>query len=1501
MERGRRKTHPRLHCERRMGNPFVIGVGKLAILLAIVRRKKLMTRKKSRCTKSRIGKEMIRRKAGKGVEGMTGKTIEEMGGEEMRGGRKGTTDKTEESASLLIDCSRLITERLLSYNESYTAAGLLSKSESNYSITEKECLALVWAVKKFRSYIWGMETLVVTDHNALCWLLTKKDLAGRLARWSPHIQEFLLRIAHRNGRLHSDADALSRYLTDAPQELDEELQCMFAALIIDLEKLWLAAMFISKQTWLPAAKANLKTPRCVRKTMGRLRDGLLCFAKVMEDGLLLRLCVPQSFRDELMRACHHDITAGHLGLTQTLHKIQSRYYWPGMGEDIRDFLRKCRECQSRKSVYHRLAGFLEIERSGNTNIVVAIDYVTKWAETKALPRAGATEVADFLVKCVRLHHSAPHQLTTEEGCCFMAEVTQKVLQAMETNHTPTTAYRLQANGLVERLNHTLADMLSMYVSADHRNWDESLPFVTFEYNTSRQESTGRTPFYLVYERETILPVDGALNSDPNLVPIHDQDPAEWALERLQRARHEVQRLSVAVHEKQKIRYEDGCREAPTYLPGEKVSIYKPVRKVGKTEKLLHRWFGPYAVVRQTTPSNYELRRGRSPKSEIVHVERIKPFVDCVSPSLPAPVPTTTGGQPEESSGDPSTQSHADNREQEPPPKGRDDYPAPGLIGELDHTSAKKVVAYQGKIFKSESEVAFSDYEWVVATELTLNHMKTMMKTLRERLEVKIHSDSNRHNLDTRRWYSPVDVLTNTDLTIPSGLGMIRVTQTIGQCSLGEFGATTSTVSSIAKFFLSKSHIRRFPIFSRMQFIVLDDVVFGVRDKFKLTLQQHVKGRALIELGKLRRCNQRFSDLKAAVNLQSARRKRGLVDGGCKVFNWLFGVSTQEDLEHVHGHLDKLSTENTSIVHVLEVHASLSNETLLETKAVADALGVAREMETHWIAITTVEDAFRQVEPALAWLDEALNNISVGIANMSMGRLPVTLFPTLQVEAMLKEIKAVLPPGWSLSPCIQNGHTWKLYMEAKVVVATGRISLMGVHLRVIKEEEKARVAMEVDGTVGLRYPFELIIAIVGSLLGFAASLVFSWHNVTGGANKHIYTDLWGWQTPIQSRVPIELNAHECEKMRDSRLCHGKSMDYLGNNKWSFERIPNVQSSWPQVTADQLIKCRLEEVTLETECANCTISSPIGDIPGGINGSVSHNLGTIVWKESLREAQQCILMLVETCIAQRYLTNKSEIERIRDVEQQLDFVYNTTNHKYCNSSEKSYKQVIEMEKVILRLHSLTDTNAHPSKPLEEDIENIADILRAEISGAAHSRDARDQTADGINGVAREIRVLQCENRVLAHKTAIATAQHSGWLAASYLNLSTCSKLIVTGESISVYQCSPKNSTITTEIISCGPQPKLSDYTLDTKGWELTPYNPCYWHKNFVNINSRTQLLALSLHPALTPHPMSPTAAIADIIAAAKAEHSIDLGNPFHMSTLLSSLQKEKNVFLSSNILS
>ncbi|KAM7284761.1 DDE-type integrase/transposase/recombinase [Ixodes scapularis] len=127
-------------------------------------------------------------------------------------------------------------------------------------------------------------------------------------------------------------------------------------------------------------------------------------------------------------------------------------------------------------------------------MIVATDCLTRYAETKALPSGTAVEVAKFFVESILLRHGAPEVLITDRRSYFLAQLTQEVLRLSHTSHRRTTAYHPQTSGLTERLNKTIADMISKYVDVEHKTWDEVLPYVTFAYNTAVQETTGMTQF-----------------------------------------------------------------------------------------------------------------------------------------------------------------------------------------------------------------------------------------------------------------------------------------------------------------------------------------------------------------------------------------------------------------------------------------------------------------------------------------------------------------------------------------------------------------------------------------------------------------------------------------------------------------------------------------------------------------------------------------------------------------------------------------------------------------------------------------------------------------------------------------------------------------------------------------------------------------------------------------------------------------------------------------------
>ncbi len=368
------------------------------------------------------------------------------------------------------------------------------------------------------------------------------------------ISEYKYVIVHKNGKLHTDADALSRYPVDSNDDKPDKAPSEHNSLVGLMTQDNREELIKGQRTeWAYVFKNQEAGKETVNYT---IENGLLYRLTVTgeeETDVELRLCIPKELRTTILQACHDDITSGHLGETRTYDRVTQRYFWNGISRDIEKYIKACPDCQSRKKgQYRKPPGFLEltqVEKSwdrvgmdilgpfpasslGNRYIIVAVDYVTKWAEAVALPVAGAKQVAEFFVQEILLRHGAPRKLTTDQGKCFVATMMQRVLTAMETNHRTTTAYHPQANGLVERLNHTLADMLSMYVSRDHKDWDVTLPFVRFAYNTSRQETTGKSPFYLMHGRHPVLPVDAIFGANPDpyqLVPVESGGPEKYEL------------------------------------------------------------------------------------------------------------------------------------------------------------------------------------------------------------------------------------------------------------------------------------------------------------------------------------------------------------------------------------------------------------------------------------------------------------------------------------------------------------------------------------------------------------------------------------------------------------------------------------------------------------------------------------------------------------------------------------------------------------------------------------------------------------------------------------------------------------------------------------------------------------------------------------------------------------------------------------------------------------
>ncbi|SCV66471.1 Integrase core domain protein [Anaplasma phagocytophilum] len=530
------------------------------------------------------------------------------------------------------------------------ASRTLTRPEKNYTVTEQECLAVVWAIGRFRPYLFGRPFTVVTDHNALCWLGSMKNLSGRLGRWILRLQEYNFTVLHKSGRKHLDADGLSRcplppnFVTDVIDDDPPTVSSLTPTTLVSSQAQdpWCARI-------IHHLASPLQDPKFHRKIRNFTRlNGILYKHSYIPEGERLLLVIPKPLRRTVLAAFHDDPTAGHLGTYKTYARLRSRYFWPGMYRAVEKYVQSCVPCQTRKTSPHAsdgqlmplpcperpfdrvgidLYGPLPMSSAGHRWIVVAIDHLTRYAETAPLISATAQEIAQFFLSSIVLRHGAPRFLLSDRGTAFLSALVQEVLAASRVIHQLTSAYHPQTNGLTERFNRTLSQMVSMYISNDHRNWHSILPFITFAYNTSVQSTTRFSPFFLVYGRDVSYTID-------TLFPYTDITPQHpflaQTLCRAEECRQLARLRTDEDRQQQKQRYDE--QHSPvTYHPGDLVLVWTPLRTPGLSEKLLHKYLGPYTVLQQTSPVNYNVsplksstdRRKRALQN--VHVRRMKPF------------------------------------------------------------------------------------------------------------------------------------------------------------------------------------------------------------------------------------------------------------------------------------------------------------------------------------------------------------------------------------------------------------------------------------------------------------------------------------------------------------------------------------------------------------------------------------------------------------------------------------------------------------------------------------------------------------------------------------------------------------------------------------------------------------------------------------------------------------------------------------------------------------
>lgn len=420
------------------------------------------------------------------------------------------------------------------------ASKSLSSVERRYSQTEKESLALVWAVERFYYYLSGLEFELVTDHKPLEAIFKPSSKPpARIERWVLRLQSFKFKIVYQSGK-QNIADSLSRLcqIKNEPPFDKENEHHIFTVIernspqAIKISQVVAESQLdgqiteavnkINKECWEPTDKNIFYPFRLELTTVGHV---------ILRGN---RLVIPESLREQVLRLAHE----GHPGETVMKRRLRAKVWWPLIDKAAEKFVKNCRDCllvslpdkpppMTRHKFPEGPWQCVAIDLMGplpnHEQLLVIVDYYSRYQEIIFLKSTTSSVIINHLTE-IFSRLGIPRSIRADNGPQFTSQEFKNFCLHNNIDLIHTPPYWPQANGEVENMNRAILKRLQIS-HTNKLNYKTELHKFTMMYNATPHGTTGKAPSELLFNRiiRDKLPSVADLVNEPGDEEAYDND------------------------------------------------------------------------------------------------------------------------------------------------------------------------------------------------------------------------------------------------------------------------------------------------------------------------------------------------------------------------------------------------------------------------------------------------------------------------------------------------------------------------------------------------------------------------------------------------------------------------------------------------------------------------------------------------------------------------------------------------------------------------------------------------------------------------------------------------------------------------------------------------------------------------------------------------------------------------------------------------------------------